>query len=78
MKLTTLGEGFHNYHHTFPFDYKAGEVDSFLNFSTSFIDFCTELGLAYDLREVSKDELEKRMLRTDDESEDKYGIQFMW
>nr|BAF97041.1 delta 11-desaturase like protein [Ascotis selenaria cretacea] len=75
--LTTCGEGFHNYHHTFPFDYKAGEVGSFLNFSTSFIYFCAKLGLAYDLREVSKDVLEQRMTRTGDRSKDTYGVQFM-
>lgn len=74
--LTTFGEGFHNYHHSFPYDYKAGELGSFFNFSTSFIDFCAKLGLAYDLKEVSKDVLEQRMARTGDGSTDKYGVTF--
>ncbi|XP_073990986.1 acyl-CoA Delta-9 desaturase-like isoform X2 [Rhodnius prolixus] len=46
----TSGEGWHNYHHTFPWDYKAAEFGAPLNGSTTFIDWCARHGLAYDLK----------------------------
>lgn len=64
--LATLGEGFHNYHHVFPHDYRTGELGNVLNFTTSFIDFCAWLGLAYDRRSVPDDVVKKRMMRTGD------------
>ena len=51
----TLGEGWHNYHHAFPFDYKAAEHFDVLNFATYFIRFFEKIGWAYDLREASSD-----------------------
>ncbi|CAG9790902.1 unnamed protein product [Diatraea saccharalis] len=49
----TLGEGWHNYHHAFPFDYKAAEHFDFFNFGTWFIRFFEKIGWAYDLREAT-------------------------
>ncbi|XP_026326272.1 acyl-CoA Delta(11) desaturase-like [Hyposmocoma kahamanoa] len=49
----TLGEGWHNYHHAFPFDYKAAEHFDFLNFGTFFIRFFVRIGWAYGLREAT-------------------------
>ncbi|XP_013183656.1 acyl-CoA Delta-9 desaturase isoform X1 [Amyelois transitella] len=49
----TLGEGWHNYHHAFPFDYKAAEHFDFLNFGTWFIQFFEKIGWAYDLRQAT-------------------------
>jgi stearoyl-CoA desaturase (delta-9 desaturase) len=42
--LLALGEGWHNYHHVFPSDYKAAELPYLLNFTTMFIDFFAWLG----------------------------------
>lgn len=50
-----LGEGFHNYHHAFPYDYSTGEWGPKLNMTTCFIDICAGLGLAYDRRQVSQE-----------------------
>ncbi|KPJ16367.1 Acyl-CoA Delta(11) desaturase [Papilio machaon] len=62
-----LGEGFHNYHHSFPWDYKAGELgNNWLNFSTSTIDFFAKLGWAYDLKTASGEVVEARIKRTGD------------
>ncbi|CAG2172716.1 unnamed protein product [Oppiella nova] len=61
-----LGEGYHNYHHTFPYDYSASEYgwkDAF-NPATAFIDLCAKYGLAYDLRKPSEDMIDSRMKRT--------------
>lgn len=58
-KLTmylSLGEGSHNYHHTFPMDYANCEKKwwEVFNPSTLFVDICALLGLAYDLRKPSE------------------------
>lgn len=47
VSFLALGEGWHNYHHVFPWDYKTGEFGSYkLNVTTGFIDICASLGLA--------------------------------
>ncbi|KAJ3653118.1 hypothetical protein Zmor_019034 [Zophobas morio] len=44
------GEGWHNYHHVFPWDYKAAELGtSPHNWSAVFIDIMAKIGWAYDL-----------------------------
>jgi len=48
--MFTLGEGWHNYHHTFPFDYKAAELPYYFNLTTILIDLCAKIGWAYDLK----------------------------
>ncbi|XP_039271781.2 stearoyl-CoA desaturase 5-like [Styela clava] len=59
-----LGEGFHNYHHTFPHDYAASEYGMKLNLATIFIDFMALIGQAYDRRSMSKEVIEARKRRT--------------
>jgi len=60
-----LGEGWHNYHHVFPWDYKAAELGDYkLNMTTAFIDFFAKIGWAYDLKTVSADTVRKRVERT--------------
>jgi stearoyl-CoA desaturase (Delta-9 desaturase) len=52
--VITFGEGWHNYHHTFPWDYRSGEFGmDIVNLPTSFIDFFAKLGWAYDLKSAS-------------------------
>ena len=50
-----LGEGFHNYHHAFPYDYATGEYGPKMNITTCFIDVCAALGFVYDRRQVSQE-----------------------
>lgn len=47
VSLAALGEGWHNYHHVFPWDYRASELGR-LNISTIFIDTFAKIGWAYD------------------------------
>lgn len=61
-----LGEGFHNYHHTFPYDYATSEFGQYFNITTAFIDLCAALGLAHDRRKVDQETIVKRRLRTGD------------
>ncbi|XP_059050016.1 acyl-CoA Delta(11) desaturase-like [Achroia grisella] len=67
VSVATFGEGFHNYHHVFPWDYRAAEFgNNKLNLTTKFIDFFAWLGWAYDLKTVSKDMITRRARRTGD------------
>lgn len=59
-----IGEGFHNYHHTFPWDYASSEYGIRYNITTAFIDLMAWLGLAYDLKTVSPEIIRDRKLRT--------------
>jgi len=60
----SLGEGWHNYHHVFPFDYRASEFPYAVNFTTGFIDLFSAIGWAYDRKTVSKDSIDKKKLRS--------------
>nr|ABX71628.1 acyl-CoA-delta9-desaturase [Lampronia capitella] len=74
VSLVVLGEGFHNYHHTFPWDYKTAELGHYMfNFSKMFIDFNAMIGWAHDLKTVSRDIVEKRVKRTGDGSHAVWG-----
>lgn len=67
VSVATFGDGWHNYHHTFPWDYKNAELlDYKLNLSTLFIDLFSLIGWAYDLKTVPADLVSKRALRTGD------------
>ncbi|EZA51020.1 hypothetical protein DMN91_003161 [Ooceraea biroi] len=67
--LSAFGEGWHNYHHVFPWDYKAAELGNYrTNFTTAFIDFFARIGWAYDLKTVAHDIVIKRASRTGDGS----------
>ncbi|XP_076239714.1 acyl-CoA Delta-9 desaturase-like [Calliopsis andreniformis] len=69
VSLFAIGEGWHNYHHVFPYDYKTAELGNYrLNLTTAFLDFCARLGLAYDLKVVPEDVVRKRATRTGDGS----------
>jgi len=64
-----MGEGWHNYHHIFPWDYKTAELPGYaFNLSTAFIDFFAWLGWATELKTVPADVMKKRILRTGDGS----------
>jgi stearoyl-CoA desaturase (delta-9 desaturase) len=67
----SMGEGYHNYHHAFPWDYSASEFGYKDNFNpaTAFIDFMCYVGLAYDKRMPSRETVAKRIERTGDVNE---------
>ncbi|KAH0999903.1 hypothetical protein HUJ05_000008 [Dendroctonus ponderosae] len=65
LSLVTCGEGFHNYHHTFPWDYRSAEFGKFsFNLTRRFIEFFNQIGWAHDLKFASEDMIKKRVLRT--------------
>lgn len=74
MAVLALGEGWHNYHHTFPWDYKAAELGKYsFNFTTAFVDMFAKIGWAYDLKSVSEDMIKKRVMRTGDGTHELWG-----
>jgi stearoyl-CoA desaturase (delta-9 desaturase) len=60
MSFLSMGEGGHNYHHTFPKDYRMSEMPYLFNWTRLFIDMCAALGLAYDLQTISKETIERQ------------------
>ena len=66
VSVIAMGEGWHNYHHVFPWDYKAAELGQYLfNFTTMVLDGFAKIGWCWDRKQPSK-ELVQRTL-------EKYG-----
>lgn len=53
VSCITYGEGNHNYHHTFPWDYRVKNNGFHLH--NAFIDWMAKIGQAYDLKTVSEE-----------------------
>lgn len=69
VSIAALGEGYHNYHHVFPWDYKTSELGNYpFNLSTGFIDAFARIGWAYDLKSVSPNMIRRRADRCGDGS----------
>jgi len=67
VAILAYGEGFHNYHHVFPYDYKTAELGDYMfNPTTAFIDLWARMGWAYSLKTMSKETILKRVARTGD------------
>lgn len=66
VNYIALGEGFHNYHHTFPWDYKSCEKGTLYVFNPGalFIEISSALGLATDLKKASPELIGQRVKRT--------------
>ncbi|XP_028026222.1 acyl-CoA desaturase-like [Bombyx mandarina] len=66
VSCISLGEGWHNYHHAFPWDYKAAEESMHFNSNATIIRFFERIGLAYDLKIASPDMVRNRIVRSGD------------
>ena len=64
VSALAMGEGFHNYHHTFPYDYSTSEWGLSFNMTTGFINLMAKLGQAYKLRTANPATVTARALRT--------------
>jgi stearoyl-CoA desaturase (delta-9 desaturase) len=74
VSLLTLGEGWHNFHHVFPWDYKTAEIGgNRIKPTTRFIDFCARVGWAYDLKTVPMSVVKKRVEVTGDGTHEIWG-----
>ncbi|XP_015589799.1 acyl-CoA Delta(11) desaturase isoform X2 [Cephus cinctus] len=74
VALVALGEGWHNYHHVFPWDYKAAELGNYrVNTTTMLIDMFAKIGWAYDLKQPSKDLVKRIVEKKGDGSHPLWG-----
>ena len=69
VSFAAIGEGFHNYHHTFPYDYATSEWGPSMNITTICIDIWAALGLVYDRKQVSQESIERVRRRLGDLSD---------
>ncbi|KAL0831993.1 hypothetical protein ABMA28_001493 [Loxostege sticticalis] len=74
VSLLSQGEGWHNYHHAFPWDYKAAELSTHLNASALYIEFFEKIGLATDLKKASPEMIRNRIKRAGDGTHFEFGI----
>lgn len=74
VSLVVNGEGWHNYHHTFPWDYRASELGKYgTNLTTAFIDLMAKIGWAYELKSVPPALVQRRAEKTGDGSHPLWG-----
>ena len=74
VSILSYGEGWHNYHHVFPWDYKTSELGNYrFNTTTAFIDFFAKIGCAYDLKVVPRALVQNKVKRTGDGSHEVWG-----
>jgi len=66
VSIGAVGEGFHNYHHTFPQDYATSEYGWKINITCMFIDCMAAIGLVTSRKSVSRDVVRARQNRTGD------------
>lgn len=66
VSFLAVGEGWHNYHHVFPWDYSTSELGYTLNLTKMFIDSMAFFGLAYDLKTAHPELVKSRKLKTGD------------
>ena len=67
LGLLAVGEGWHNFHHVFPWDYRTGELgNGRINLTTQFIDAFARLGWAWDLRSADGKVIRRRVQRCGD------------
>ncbi|GJQ73095.1 hypothetical protein Trydic_g21006 [Trypoxylus dichotomus] len=72
VSVMTIGEGWHNYHHAFPWDYKASEYGR-INLTTNWLNFFGKIGWAYDFRSASEDLVRKVVEKSGDGTHQSYG-----
>ncbi|KAF3941296.1 hypothetical protein ABW19_dt0201469 [Dactylella cylindrospora] len=76
--LVTLGEGYHNFHHEFPSDYRNA-IEWFQYDPTKWsIWTWKQLGLAYDLKEFKSNEIEKGRLQQMQKKLDRIRAKLDW
>jgi len=52
VSTVTGGEGWHNFHHVFPSDYRASEYGHKNDLCTTFLEVLRRIGWAYDMKET--------------------------
>lgn len=73
VSFLSIGEGWHNYHHAFPWDYRAAELGSRYSVTTFIINILAVLGLAYDLKVAPYTMIEHRARKRGDGTHHLFG-----
>lgn len=60
VSFGAFGEGYHNYHHQFPFDYATSELGCKVNITKKFIDFMALIGQVYDRKQMKPESVANR------------------
>ncbi len=76
--LLTLGEGYHNYHHEFPFDYRNGVRWYEYDPTKWFIAMMSFFGLAYDLKRSDENSVKKGKYVVDQEKLEVRKLEIEW
>lgn len=64
--LFSIGENWHNYHHAFPWDYRASELGTPFNPTGYLIDVLANWGVIYDRREATENMYKNRIAKHGD------------
>ncbi|EAT40779.1 AAEL007516-PA, partial [Aedes aegypti] len=75
VSFVAMGEGWHNYHHAFPWDYRASEYGTPLNLTGTLIDILAKWGAIWDRKTATNNMVKNRVLRTGDKSHHTYGTE---
>ncbi|XP_025834023.1 acyl-CoA desaturase-like [Agrilus planipennis] len=73
VAFLSIGEGWHNYHHAFPWDYRAAELGSKYSVTTFLINCLAAVGLAYDLKTTPYNMIQYKALRVGDGTHHIFG-----
>ncbi|KAL9062648.1 MAG: hypothetical protein Q9157_008741 [Trypethelium eluteriae] len=76
--LMTLGEGYHNFHHEFPSDYRNALEWFQYDPTKCFIWACKQLGLAYNLKQFRANEIEKGRVQMQQKKLDQQRAKLDW
>jgi stearoyl-CoA desaturase (delta-9 desaturase) len=76
--LVTLGEGYHNFHHEFPSDYRNALKWFQYDPTKLLISFFKKLNLAYNLKEFPNNEIDKGRYTMARKELDKFGQTITW
>lgn len=76
--LVTLGEGYHNFHHEFPSDYRNAIEWHQYDPTKWFIWTMKQLGLAYDLKQFRSNEIEKGRIQQQQKKLDQKRAKLDW
>lgn len=63
VSIVAMGEGWHNYHHVFPWDYKAAELGNYFNVTTFWIEQFAKIGWAYDLKQPTQEMIKNTVMK---------------
>lgn len=76
--FATLGEGYHNFHHEFPSDYRNALQWYQYDPTKIFIWGCSKLGLAYDLQRFSQNAIEQGLVQQKQKKLDRWRSRLNW